>query len=214
MKPVDLMIFDLDGTLVTSGSDIAASVNHTLKTMGLPEIEERAVLEFIGDGVRKLIERSLGPDRQERFEEALMLFSRYYEEHMLDSTVLYPGVPEVLRHFREKKKIILTNKRHRFAAGLCDALQLTPHFDDLIGADSTPYIKPDVRLAELILKRFQARPGRTVIIGDGTSDVLTAKNAGLLSCALLNGLTGRQALLGLRPDDCCERISETIGLYY
>ncbi|MCX5857020.1 MAG: HAD hydrolase-like protein, partial [Deltaproteobacteria bacterium] len=91
MKPIDLMIFDLDGTLVASGKDIAASVNFALGALGLPTFEESVILEFIGDGVKKLIERSLGRASHDRFEEALNLFSRHYDEHMLDTTVLYPG---------------------------------------------------------------------------------------------------------------------------
>lgn len=213
MKPVDLMIFDLDGTLVTSGADIAASVNHTLIIMGLPSIEERLILEFIGDGVKKLIERSLGLALRDHIEEALALFSHHYYEHMLDTTVLYPDVLEVLQHFHEKKKAVLTNKRHHFAAAMSDALQLTPFFDDVIGADSTPYIKPDVRLADVILKRFQVQAGRTVVIGDGVNDIQLAKNARLLSCAFLNGLTGRETLLNLKPDNSCEHLSEITKIY-
>jgi phosphoglycolate phosphatase len=214
MKSVDLMIFDLDGTLVTSGADIAASVNHTLKMMGLPTIEDRLILEFIGDGVKKLIERSLSPALHDRFEEAMTLFSQHYQEHMLDTTTLYPGVLEVLQHFYKKNKVILTNKRHHFAAGLSDALQLTPLFDEVIGADSTSYIKPDARLADVIMRRFQAHPDRTVVIGDGVNDILLAKNAGLLSCAFLNGLTGREKLLNLKPDDNCEHLLEIKELFY
>jgi phosphoglycolate phosphatase len=213
MKPVDLMIFDLDGTLVTSGKDIAASVNHTLISMGFPAIEECVILEYIGDGVKKLIERSLGPASCDRFEEALILFSRHYDEHMLDTTTLYPGVVEVLRHFQDKKKVILTNKRHRFAVAICDALQLTHCFDDIMGADSTPYIKPDARLADVLLTRFHVRPERTVIIGDGINDILLAKNAGLMSGAFLNGLTDRETLLNLNPDYICEVLSEITGLF-
>lgn len=214
MKSVDLMIFDLDGTLATSGKDIAASVNYTLAEMGLPALAEATILEFIGDGVKKLIERSLGPALQARFEEALVLFSRHYEEHMLDSTTLYPEVAEVLRHFHEKKKIVLTNKRHSFAVAMCAALQLTHHFDDILGADSTPYIKPDTRIAGLLLTRFHTRPERTVIIGDGVNDILLAKNAGLVSCALLNGLTGRETLLHLNPDYSCEHLFEITKIFY
>ncbi len=213
MKSVDLMIFDLDGTLVTSGQDIAASVNDTLATLGLPAIEEAMILEFVGDGVKKLIERSLGPASQVRFEEALVLFSHHYEEHMLDTTTLYPGVIEVLRHFHDKKKVVLTNKRHRFAAAMIDALRLTHCFDDILGADSTPYIKPDARLAGLLLTRFGARPDRTVIVGDGVNDILLAKHAGLLSCALLNGLTGRETLLNLKPDYSCEHLPEITRIF-
>jgi len=213
MKSVDLMIFDLDGTLVTSGADIAASVNHTLKMMGLPTIEDRLILEFIGDGVKKLIERSLSPALHDRFEEAMTLFSQHYQEHMLDTTTLYPGVLEVLQHFYKKNKVILTNKRHHFAAGLSDALQLTPLFDEVIGADSTSYIKPDARLADVIMRRFQAHPDRTVVIGDGVNDILLAKNAGLLSCAFLNGLTGRETLLNLKPDYSCEHLPEITRIF-
>lgn len=213
MKPIDLMIFDLDGTLVTSGRDIAASVNYALETLGLPKLEEGIILEFIGDGVKILIERSLGMASHDRFEEALNLFSRHYAEHMLDTTVLYPGVQELLRHFHDKKKVILTNKRYRYAAALSDALRLTPCFDEILGADSTPYIKPDARLVGPLLERYQVYPDRTVVIGDGVNDILLAKNAGLLSCAVLNGLTSRETLLNLRPDFICEDLSDLIDLF-
>jgi len=208
MKSVDLMIFDLDGTLVTSGKDVAASVNHTLAALGLPALDEHIIIDYIGDGVKKLIERSLGHALQDRFEEAFAIYSRHYEEHMMDNTVLYSGVHEVLKHFHDKNKVILTNKRHPFALAMSDALQLTRYFDHLVGAESTPYIKPDARLAGPLLERFHARPDRTIVIGDGVNDVLFAKNAGLLSCACLNGLTSRKKLLDLAPDYSCEHLSE------
>ena len=213
MKPVDLMIFDLDGTLVTSGKDIAASVNHALISMDFPAIEERVILGYIGDGVKKLIERSLGPSAHDRFEEALTLFSRHYDEHMIDTTALYKGVAEVLRHFQNKKKVILTNKRHRFAVAMCNALELTQYFEDILGGDSLPYNKPDARLANLLLRRFDVRPDRTVIVGDGVNDIIMAKHASVWSCACLNGLSDREALLKLQPDYSCEHLSEITGFF-
>ena len=208
------MIFDLDGTLVMSGKDIAASVNYALETLGLPNFEEKVIHQFIGDGVIKLIERSLGTASQDRFEEALALFMRHYDEHLLDTTILYPGVKEVLRHFHDKKKVILTNKKYRFAVALSDALQLTHCFDDILGAESTPYTKPDPRLVGPLLERYQAHPDRTVVIGDGVNDILLARNAGVLSCAILSGLTSRETLLSLKPDDVCEYLSEITKLFY
>jgi phosphoglycolate phosphatase len=213
MKPVDLMVFDLDGTLVTSGKDIAASVNHTLQVLELPGIEERIILEYIGDGVKKLIERSLGPLAHVRFEQALAIFSKHYDEHMLDNTMLYPGVVGVLVHFQDKKKVVLTNKRHRFAAAMCDALKLTQYFDEVVGADSTPYIKPDPRMIVSLLRRFDTKPDRAVIIGDGVNDILLAKHAGILSCAYLNGLTASETLLSLEPDYSCVHLSEIKDLF-
>jgi phosphoglycolate phosphatase len=213
MKQVELMIFDLDGTLVTSGKDIAMSVNYTLQTLGLPVIAEGIILLYVGDGIRKLIERSLGAASRERYDEALDLFSAHYDEHMLDNTTFYPGVVEVLRHFQDKKKVILTNKRYRFARAISDALDMTDYFDEILGADSTPHIKPDARLVHPLLARFAVPPGRTVMIGDGVNDVLLAKNAGILSCSFLEGLTDRDLLLRLQPDFSYENALELTRLF-
>ena len=208
MVPVDLMIFDLDGTLVNSGGDIATSVNHTLKSLGLPAIENRMVLQYIGDGIGKLIERSLGPASRERLDEAIGIFSNHYRDHLLDTTVPYPGVVEALEHFHGRKKVILTNKRHLFARLIGDALGLTVFFDEILGADSTPRIKPDARLVYPLLERFHASPERTVMIGDGINDILLARNSGIMSCAFLAGLTDRTILTGMNPDFRFEHFRE------
>jgi phosphoglycolate phosphatase len=213
MKAIDLMIFDLDGTLVTSGNDIAMSVNYTLETLGLPVVEYRIILQFIGDGVRKLIERSLGPASQDRFDEAIALFSAHYHDHMLDTTTLYPGVSEVLQYFQDKKKVLLTNKRYQFARDISDGLDIANFFDEIMGADSTFYMKPDARLIYPLLRRFSVRPEQTVMIGDGVNDVLLAKNAGVLSCSFLNGLTDRNVLLKLKPDFSYENLLELTKLF-
>lgn len=213
MIPVDLMIFDLDGTLVTSGKDIAMSVNHALHAMELPPIADGIILQYIGDGIRKLIERSLGVASQGRLDEAVEIFSEHYREHMLDTTRLYPGVEAALRHFAEKKKVILTNKRHPFARVISDGLGITSFFDDILGADSTPHIKPDARLVYPLLERFDASPERTVMIGDGVNDILLARNAGIISCSFLMGLTDRKILMRMKPDFCYEHFHELPRLF-
>ena len=208
----DLLIFDLDGTLVSSGGDIAASVNATLRRLGLPERPVEEILGFVGDGVRLLIERTLGGLDGGRFDEALEFFGAHYREHMLDTTRPYPGIEEALCHFAGKRKVILTNKRHSFALPIAGALGLTDHFDEVIGADSTPFIKPDPRLLDRVTRRFGISPVRTVVIGDGVNDVLLARNGGAMSCAYLNGLTAREALLALRPDRTYEDPVELMTL--
>jgi phosphoglycolate phosphatase len=213
MKPVDLMIFDLDGTLINSGSDIAMSVNYTLRSLGLPAIEERVVLRYIGDGIRKLIERSLGPASQERLDEAIDIFSNHYHEHMLDSTALYPGVAETLQYFQDKKKAILTNKRRLFARLISDGLGISDFFDEILGADGASPIKPDARLVYPLLERFNALPERTVMIGDGVNDILLARNAGIMSCSFLKGLTDREILTRMHPDFCYEHFHELPRLF-
>ena len=213
MKSIDLMVFDFDGTLVNSGADIAASVNHTLQMLGLPEKHPETIMHFIGDGVQKLIEKALGPDSVDRFHEAMDIFASHYAEHMLDETCLYESVMNVLHHFQTKRKVIVTNKRIRFTAEIAKAFGLVGHFDDMIGADSTLYRKPDARLLYPLMARYNAAPDKTVVIGDGVNDILLARHAGALSCALLNGLTQREDLLSLNPDFTCENLSELKDLF-
>lgn len=218
MVRADLLIFDFDGTLVDSGEDLVISVNHTLRGLGLPERTPGEIISFVGDGVDKLIERALGIDgngasrHREKFDEALSAFSEHYAGQMLENTRLYPDVKGVLDHFREKRKLIITNKRYRFTIAIADALGITPYFAEIIGRDSYPYAKPDPRVLSDAMGRYNTDGGRTVMIGDGVNDIKMAKQAGALACACLNGLGKREELLGLKPDLVCENLREIKNL--
>jgi phosphoglycolate phosphatase len=205
---VELMIFDFDGTLVQSGEDIANSVNYTLGTLNLPTLDNEVILTFIGDGVLKLIERATGEADQANRERAMEIFSNHYDQHMLDHAALYTGVYEMLNHFREKRKIILTNKRFKYAAKMAAVLNILGFFEEIIGADSTPFIKPDLQLTEMILQRYPVKKENTVIIGDGVNDILLAKNSGIISCGFMNGLGKKNDLLALNPDIIFEHFEE------
>jgi phosphoglycolate phosphatase len=176
-------------------------------------MERETVIGYVGDGVDKLIERSLGPTHQNLFDRALSMFKDIYAEHLLDSTGLYPGVREALEHFRKKRKVILTNKNYAFTVKIAGALGLQEHFDDIIAGDSTPYFKPDPRLIRPLMAHFRAGADRTAVIGDGPQDILLARNAGAVSCAFLNGLVPRARLLALKPDFTCERMDELKSIF-
>src|SRR4030065_472733 len=175
MKKLDLMIFDLDGTLVSSGTDLAVAVNYTLKELGLPPRTEKEIIGFVGDGVRKLIEKSLGDLREGVVDKALKIFTDYYSDHLLDNTNLYPDVLDVLTNFADKTKIILTNKRYELTLKIARALNLENHFHQIIGADTLPYQKPDARLIDYLLHKYEAEKDKTVMIGDGINDIYVAK---------------------------------------
>jgi phosphoglycolate phosphatase len=213
MKHIDLMIFDLDGTLVNSGGDIVASVNYALKRLDIPTKSQKEIFSFVGDGVNKMIERALGNEHQHHFDEAMDIFSDYYARHMLDTTCLCDSVIEVLDHFSNKKKVIITNKRRYFTLTMTDALGISKYFEEIIGADSTAYKKPDPRLFIPLSERVHAACNDTVVIGDGVNDIMLAKNTGVLSCALLNGLTHRDILLALDPDFACEGLRELLKIF-
>jgi len=205
---VHLMVFDLDGTLADTGADLADSVNRTLRSMGIPTRPVPEILRFVGDGVRKLLERSLGETHRWRLEEALRSFKGIYAEHLLDRTALYPGVTDILRRFSDKAKVIITNKNADFSLALCRGLGIEACFREIIGGDSTAFMKPDPRVLLPLMERYGSKPEETLVVGDGVNDILLARNAGARSCAFLNGIGMREELLGLKPDFAIERIAD------
>ena len=208
MKPVDLMMFDFDGTLADTGEDIAASVNHALAALGFGSLPVDVILGFVGDGLRILMERALGADDRAKLEEAMKFFLCHYEKHLLDHTRLYPAAEEMLNHFHSKKKVILTNKRYYLTMAIAKGLKIDRRFLEIVGSDSTPFQKPDGRVVAYLLEKYGVAPSRAVLIGDSVNDVAAAKNAGVLSCVHLNGLGNREAMLKMGADFYVEHLTE------
>ena len=208
MRKIDLMIFDFDGTIADTGADIVNSVNHTLVSMRLAPLTHEQIISFVGDGVVKLLERALDGQARDKMKEAMTVFSSHYEKHMTDQTVLCPNIEGVLKYFGHKMKVILTNKRHHFTVDIARALRVDRYFMEIIGADSTPYLKPDPRTVEYFLDKYSISPQKAVLIGDGRNDIAAAQNAGIISCCYLNGLGDRQQLLGMGADFYCEDLIE------
>ena len=213
MRKVDLMMFDFDGTIADTGADLVNSINYTLTSMRLDPRPPEQIISFVGDGVKKLIERSIGEQYIGRMDEAMTIFSRHYEKHMMDQTVLCPGIEDVLKYFQHKMKVILTNKRHHLTVAIAKSLHIDRYFMEIVGADSTPFQKPDGRVVEHLLEKYNVVPQKAVIIGDGINDIAVAKNAGILSCAYLNGLGDRNALLKMEADLYCESLLEINTLF-
>jgi phosphoglycolate phosphatase len=212
MKQIDLMVFDLDGTLVRSGEDLAVAVNHTLKTLGFPALDSNTVQGFVGDGLEALVKKALGPSDREYHERAMAIFYSHYSEHLLDHTTLYPDILTVLEYFADKMKVVVTKKKQQYAMRIAKGLGIDSYFLEIIGEDGSPYVKPDPRLLHLVMAKWGVTPGRTAVIGDGVNDVLFARQAGALSCAFLGGMTERGKLLSLAPDLTCETLSDLMSL--
>jgi len=201
------MVFDLDGTLAETGRDLARSINFMRRKLGLPNLSEEEIKSFVGDGVKELVVRSLG-EKGELYDKAIEIFLDHYRSHLLDSTYLHPGVEECLEHFREKRKVVLSNKRQEFVEKIISAFNLQSYFVEIIGGDKCPFMKPNPRLVVPLLEKYSVHPERAVIIGDGINDILLAKRAGMISCAYLNGLTKREKLLDLKADYYCDSLRE------
>jgi phosphoglycolate phosphatase len=120
----------------------------------------------------------------------------------------------VLKKFKEKKKIILTNKTYNFTRMIAAGLKIDQCFTEILGIDSTPYSKPDPRVIDYVLKKHQSAPDNTLMVGDGINDIMVARKSGILSLALLNGLGKRDDLLEQKADYYCEDILEMNSLFY
>lgn len=187
----DLLIFDLDGTLIDSKLDLAFAVNATRANAGMEPIPHEAIYSYVGNGAPRLIRSSLGPGATERqAEEGLLFFYRYYRDHMLDNTYLYPGVREGLDRLVQtgSQLAVLTNKPVRFSGEIIDRLGLSPLFKRVYGGNSFDTKKPDSHGLELLLTELDVPKERALMVGDSSVDVLTAKNAGVASCGVTYGL--------------------------
>lgn len=187
---MELLIFDLDGTLVDSKSDLIHSVNATRAYMGLDVLPHDLVASYVGRGALALIRSSLGEDAPEaEVERALEYFLGYYREHMLDETKLYPGVVEALDRFHSagKRMAILTNKPVRFSEFMIQRLDLSSYFLRIYGGNSFEQKKPDPIGIETLLGETGASKSGTLMVGDSSVDIRTARNAGVASCGVMYG---------------------------
>ena len=187
---MDLLIFDLDGTLIDSRLDLADSVNAARRYMDLGPIDNDLVFSYVGNGAPVLMRRALGPEASDAdVARALDYFIRYYSQHCLDHTALYPGVREALDLFRERgaRMAVLTNKPVRISGQIVRGLGLGDHFFRIYGGNSFEQKKPDPIGIETLLNETGLPRERAVMVGDSAVDIRTARNAGIQSCGVLYG---------------------------
>ncbi len=185
---VRALIFDLDGTLIDSQRELIRSVSATLREMGREELHEDTISGYNGHGAPQLVGRALGSGATEdECQRALKFFLAYYEDHKLDSTCAYPGVPEALEHLAAFPMAILTNKPVRVSMRILKELGLAKYFRAVYGGNSFETKKPDPFGARTILREFGAAPAEAILIGDSEVDVQTARNAGTLAASVNYG---------------------------
>jgi phosphoglycolate phosphatase len=207
-KEVDLLMFDLDGTLAATGRDLAGSVNYTRSLLGLEPLDESIVYRHVGHGTEHLLRSSLPESYENRFEEILDRFLKHYEEHLLDTTVLYPHVEEILDRFSGKKRAVVTNKREYLAVAVLRGLGIESCFDAIVGGDSGLSKKPDPSSVTRVLTDLKVAPEKAVIIGDGDTDIKAGKAAGVYTCGVTYGLCEREELVAARPDVLIDDLRE------
>ena len=199
MNSFSTYIFDLDGTLLDTLGDLAASVNYALRTHGMPEHSLDDVRRFVGNGVRKLMERAV-PDGADNplFDETFATFRQYYMAHSLDTTRPYEGIPETLTALKARgcHLAVVSNKMMAATQELChhffsDTIEVAIGEDEAAGIRRKP--APDTVFTAL--KALGVGKEDAVYVGDSDVDIQTARNAGLPCISVLWGFRDRDFLL-------------------
>ena len=207
---MDLVIFDLDGTLIDSKKDLVNAVNATRAHMHMPPLTDDTVASYIGNGAPILIRRALGEEATEdQVKEALEYFIEYYRDHALDYTRLYDGVEASLARLSSAGvgMAVLTNKPVRISRLILDGLGVRARFGQVYGGNSFDFKKPNPIGIQRLMEEFGAAPGRTMMVGDSSVDIRTARNAQVMSCGVTYGFQP-ETLAEPRPDILVDRIED------
>ncbi len=173
------ILFDLDGTLLDTLTDLTAAVNHAMSTLGLRKHTVEEVRSYVGDGYILLMERACGGDK-ERAKEGLRLFTEYYSVHLEDNTKPYPGVLDSIKALAEKgrKMAIVSNKGDAAVKVLC-ARFFAPYITEYFGVTETMPKKPAPDMLYAAMRALGSEKSDCVMVGDGEPDIRMARAAGI-----------------------------------
>ena len=214
MPNFDLVVFDLDGTLIDSKLDLAHAVNATRVHMGLGPLDHEVISSYVGNGAPVLIRRVMGPNASDAdVERALAFFLAYYREHPLDHTRLYPTVAEALAQLGDGgvKMAVLTNKPVRISQYIVDGLGVGRYFFRVYGGNSFEQKKPHPMGMQVLLEEAQVAAERAVMVGDSSVDIQTARNAGTKAVGCTWGFQP-ETLLTHPPDWTIETMDEIVSI--
>jgi phosphoglycolate phosphatase len=218
----DLVMFDLDGTLVETAPEIMDAVNDTLRHFQLAEVTQQQVNDWIGHGTRELLISAFAYVQRKGVEAVrsdallpayLAEFDTHYQQRCGTRSQLYPQVRETLMALFERgvKLAVVTNKDGRFTSTVLNAHQLMPLLHRVVSGDTMPIKKPNPAGILSCLEQFGVAPERALFVGDSSIDVATARNAGVTVWVLPYGYNMGQPIEACAPDrviaDCSALLS-------
>lgn len=188
----DLVIFDLDGTLLNTIGDLAASVDYVMRSRNLPEHSDAEYRQMVGGGIKRLVERALPAElaaNEAYVEECVAQFRRYYVDNIDRHTIPYEGMPELLRELRRRgvKLAVASNKFQHGTDRLVAKFFGDIDFVAIEGNREGAPLKPDPAIVHNILQRADVDRSRVVMVGDSGIDIRTAAAANIDSVGVAWG---------------------------
>ncbi len=220
-KDKELIIFDLDGTLIDSGPDLTLAVNIMLSHYDIDPLPIEDTSSFIGNGAKILVERALHHTMQpeditkKRFDEAFQIFFTAYRDNLSVDTYLYPGVLETLEYLDNKgyKMTICTNKPFEFIEPILRELGVNQYFATWVGADSLPKQKPDPAPLLHLAKVMNKTIDKCIMVGDSKNDIKAAKNAEMESVGVSYGYNYNEHISDYNPNKVVDNFAELQELF-
>jgi len=207
MNEPELILIDLDGTLVDSVPDLAYCVDTMLQSLSLPPEGEDRVRQWVGNGVERLVRRALtgqldGEPEKELFDKAYSVFLELYQENNSKRSCVYPGVISGLDWLRQQKYKLgcVTNKSEQFTLPLLNALGLDSYFGIIVSGDTLPRKKPDPMPLLHAAEYFSVSPEKSLLLGDSISDVKAARAAGFGIICVSYGYNHGKDIRDANPD--------------
>lgn len=196
MKQYDTVIFDLDGTLLNTLEDLKDAVNYALSVCGMPERSLEEVRRFVGNGIRKLMQRAVpGGEENPEFEHAFAEFQAYYKEHCNDNTKPYPGVISMLAELKKKGyHLAIVSNKADFAVKELQEIYFTGAVEAAIGEREGVARKPAKDTVMQALHEMNMPTEGAVYVGDSDVDIMTAANAGIPCISVTWGFRDRKFL--------------------
>lgn len=217
-KP-EMVLIDLDGTLVDSVPDLAYCADAMLRELGMPSRGEAKVRQWVGNGVERLVKRALidrldGEPDDVQYAKALPIYMALYKDNVSRRSRLYPGVREGLDYLRGAgyKLGCITNKAAAFTEPLLRDLGVYDYFQIVVSGDTLPVKKPDPQPLLHAAKFFNVAPGRALMIGDSISDVKAARAAGFQIVCVSYGYNHGQDIRDSHPDAVIDSLAQLAGL--
>ncbi len=220
IKTPELVLLDLDGTLVDSIPDLAWSVNQTLLELSLPERDILSIRNWVGNGLEKLLHRSLtdnfdGEAEAVLFEKAMSIFMAVYSDNMCNLSTCYPGVVEGIAQLKEKEITLgcVTNKRGEFVGPILETLGLMNDMSIVIAGDTLAKKKPDPLPLLHAADHFDIDPVLSLMVGDSESDVKAARAAGFQIVCVSYGYNHGRDIQETNPDAVIDSIADLASLF-
>lgn len=213
---IDTVLFDLDGTLTNTLADLKNSVNFALRKFGFPERNAEEIRNFVGNGVKKLVYRSVPEDTDnETAEKCLEVFKEYYKNNSCVETKPYEGIVELLKELKKRniKTAVVTNKMHEAATEIVEFF-----FGDLIdvtvGQSEKFTPKPAPDMVFLALEKLGSSKENAVYIGDSEVDCITAQNSGIPCIGVTWGFRDRNVLCENGADFIADKTGEIMQFLF